>query len=143
MATSHAKQRILEHAHSILIEYCLLNGPSHNKLMNAITRDIYPKTATDDATQTSEFHSNIRRCASSKHHRLSQSIHIAHFCQLKWMSTLRQRPLQMLPSAHHLILFFNHLNIANIQINDTQRIRDELIIQCLLSLDSIGERHLQ
>ena len=107
---------------------------------SAITRDIYPN---ENAKETDEFHLNIQKCATSKHHKYSQNIHIAHFCQLKWMSTLQMRPSSMLPTAHHLILFINHVNVPSIDINDTQSIREELIVQCLLSMDCIDSLHLQ
>eukprot|EP01083_Nonionella_stella_P123056 370598_1 len=126
------KQEIMQHAHSMIVEFCLLNGDSHTNLLHAITRDIYPTTTSEE---TSTFHLNIKRCSIPSHHKYSRKIHIIHFSQIKWISTLEQRPRCMLPTAHHLILFFNHMDIPNLDPNVTQSIHEEFIVQCLMSMN--------
>ena len=88
-----------------------------------------------------EFHLNIKKCVTVTHHKYSQHIHIAHFSQLQWISTLSQRPNVMLPTAHHLILFFNYINLETINKQQINLIRDEFIIQVTLSMITTNRKH--
>eukprot|EP01083_Nonionella_stella_P050119 133412_1 len=128
-----SQQEILQHAHSMVVEYCLLNGDSHNNLINAITQDIYPTNSTELET-SSQFHLNIKNCTcSTQMHK--QQIHIIHFAQIKWISTILKRPSKMLPTSHHLILFLNNIHFPNLNIHLTQTIVEEFIVQCMMSTD--------
>eukprot|EP01084_Bolivina_argentea_P216983 368485_1 len=122
------KQQVLQQAHSILVEYCVFNGLSHN-LMNALTRDIYPSNISQEHN---EFHLNIKKCKHTFNSKYNHNINMSHFAQLQWISTLQKRPCSMLPTAHHLIEFFNDINHNN---NYTQSIQQQFIIQCLISMN--------
>ena len=93
-------------------------------LYTALTRDIY---RTENSQKMNAFHLNIKQCPCLPH----QKINIAHLCQFRWMLTLQKRPNSILPTAHYLITFLNQLNISNV---DASKIRDDFIIQCILSM---------
>ena len=168
---SSASQNVLEHAHSLITEYCVLsskwnimNGISYPRplcnshrdsvfyclcsVILALTRDLQNnqkntannntnKNRTSLSSTDSSFHSNIKRFSTIPHQQYTQKVHIVHFSQFQWTVSLPDRPDTMLPTAHHLITFFNFINIEHVDISRTQSLRDEFIVQCLLSMDPL------